>query len=117
MAIVINVEKQKALDFDILGHNFKVYTDDETLEKVTKAYDEAKEMSESKEIEPYREKIKDSFEALFGEGVFDQIEKLISDDGRKYTIQMLHIYMQVSEEVVKKIQDDAKPIMEKYKAE
>ena len=117
MAIKIQVEKQKPLEFDILEKTYQVYVDDQTITNLDKLEQEMESVRESDDFEDYRNQLKRNYDALFGEGKFDEIEKMVDESGRHHTIVMLNIFLAVTKEVKDKFGQLNDSILDVFKPE
>ncbi|PED41967.1 hypothetical protein [Bacillus cereus] len=95
MAIKINVNTQPYYEFEILDKNYKVYTDDDSIQKYLNMRDELLKQEEDDSIEGMKKLTKESFDVLMGEGAFEEIYAGVG----KSSQTMIEILIQVFDHV------------------
>ncbi|TKJ03958.1 hypothetical protein FC695_12775 [Bacillus cereus] len=95
MAIKINVNTKPYHDFEILDKTYKVYTDDESIQKYLNMRDDLLNREDDDSIEGMKEVVKESFDVLMGEDAFEEIY----DGVGKSSQIMVEILLQVFEHI------------------
>ncbi|EMK2594059.1 hypothetical protein V8U20_000982 [Bacillus cereus] len=95
MVIKINVNTKPYHEFEILDKNYKVYTDDESIQKYLNMRENLLNRKDDDSIEGMKEVVKESFDVLMGEDTFEEIY----DGVGKSSQIMIEILLQVFDHV------------------